>query len=365
MHGLLQVVSLMLALGGAGIDKDASAPSADTVLTYAVDDADVILYLDTAAVLPRNYQVLVGLVDDASIRADPELLGMAKKLKANAEGIRAMGKSIAGLDLVDDITSVTVFVDVHGGSPQKLVVIRGSIPTDLLKKVASVSGGGTTGSIDGRPTLALDAETFLGTAKDGSLLIGPETWVTPRVDDDWKPPARKKGSAAATIAKYLDDKPFALAAAKVDAADAATLGSGFVADLAAAGELAVVALHRDGVRFYWKDRTKAHLARMSQAVDGAIAILRAAHLAPRGFAELCAAELDSYAGQSTDLDALIKRKDDLVAAIEDNTGDGSFTADVVTDKKARTITVKATGASLTDVVPAALVLPAVLAALFL
>src|SRR6185369_7705049 len=123
--------------------------------------------------------------------------------------------------------------------------------------------------------------------------------------------------------------------------------------------------HRDGVRLYWKDREKKHLARVALAVDGAIELLRAAHLAPRGLVELAAASLDSYAGESSDVDALIARQDDLVRVVDENTGDGAFDAKVDTDKKKRTITVKLTGKTLSDVVPAAVVIPAALALAFL
>jgi hypothetical protein len=365
MHGLLQVISLMLALGGFGIDDEAKAPSADTVLEFAVDDADVILHANVAAVAPHNYDVLVGLADDPAIKASADLLALAKKVKSNLEGVRGMASAIAGIDLIDDVTSLTVFLDiVPGADPTRLVVARGKFPKDLVDKLAKVAGG-TPGTIDGRATLEVDASTFIGTARNGALLIGPRAWVEPRVDDDWKAAKRKKGSAWATIAKYLDAKPFLLAASKLDATDATAtgkeLGANFLSDLATSHELAILALAHDGLSFYWKDRTKDHLARVALATDGVLDLMRAGHVAPRGMAKLLVAAIDSYAGTSPELDELIAHKDELLAVVESYSGDGKFKADVKKDTKARTLTVHATGKKLSDVIPMALLVPAVVA----
>jgi hypothetical protein len=366
MHGLLQVISLMLALAGFGVDEDAKAPSGATVLAYAVEDADAMIYADVAAVAPRNYDVLVGLPDAPAIKASPDLLALVKMVTTNVEGVRGMGKALAGVDLVDDVTSLTVFIDVVPGATEltRMVVARGKFPKDLVDKLTKVAGG-TAGTVDGRSTLAMDAATFIGTAKDGTLIIGPKSWVEPRIDDDWKAPKRKKGTPWATVAKYLDAGPFLLFAGKLDAADAPAygkeLGANFLSDLATSHELAIVALQHDGLSLYWKDRTKDHLKRMALAVDGVIDLMRAGHIAPRGMAKLLVAALDSYAGASPELDELIAHKDDLLALVESYSGDGKFKAEIKKDTKARTLTVRASGKKLSDVVPVAMLAPLVVA----
>jgi hypothetical protein len=362
MQGFLELITLMLAMSGLGVDSNSKAPSADVVLAYTVEDADVVAYLDVVAVGPRNHKVIVGLPDDPMVKESPEALALAKKLKSNVEGVRGMAKAVAGLDPVNDITSVTVFVDfVPGKEPLQMAVARGTFPADFLKKVASVAGG-TTGSIDGRATLELDANRFFGTSKDGALLVGPRAWVEPRVDDDWKSPKRKKGSDWAAIAKRLDAKPFLLVAAKLDDTTAAALGKDltepFAKDLVAGAELAIVALHGDGVSFHWKDRTKAGLERVALAAEGMVDLTRAAHVAPRGVAKIAVAALGSYAGLGKEVDAVIARKADLLKIIEEYTGDGKFKVAVDKDAKARTLTVRATGKHLSDVVPAAVFVPA-------
>jgi len=363
MPGISEVITFMLALQGFGVDADPKAPTADAVLAYAVEDADVVLHVDVAAIGPRNYKVLAALPDDPLVKANADLLAMAKKIKANVEGVRGMSKAVTGLDPITDISSVTLFVDlVPDADPVMMAVARGRFPADFVKKLSSVAGG-TAGTVDGRATLEVDAKTFIGTTKDGVLIVGPKTWVTPRIDNDWKKPARKKGSSWATIAKQLDSKPFLLAAAKLDD-KAATwaakqAGENFAADLIRGHELAIVALHRDGVAFHWKDRTKAGLDRVAMLTDGAIELTRAMHIAPRGFAKIALAAVDSYKGKDKDADALIAHKADIVKIVDAYTGDGKFKVSIAKDAKARTLTMRATGKSLSEVVPTAALVPLV------
>lgn len=369
MQGLVEVITLMLALTGFGVDANKNAPSADAVLAYANLDADVVVHLDIAAVGPRNYKVLAGLPDDPAIKANPELLAMAKKVKANVEGVRGMAKAVAGLDPIHDLTSVTAFVDVVPGvEPAPLVIARGTIPKDFVDKIAKVSGG-TTGKVDGRSTVQIDANAFMGTTKDGALVVGPKALVEPRIDDDWKAPARKKGTAWATIASRIDAKPFFLVAAKLDdqaeAFAAKEAGDNFLGDLIGSHDLAILALHHDGVAFHWQDETKAGVERMATLSEGLVELTRAAHVAPRGVAKVILAALDSYRGTSKDLDALIARKADLMKVVDEYTGDGNFKVKVDKNAKAKTLTVRATGKTLSDVVPAAILVPGLVAGLML
>jgi hypothetical protein len=362
MNGLLQVIGLMLALGGFGVDENKKALDADDVLEYAVPDADVVIHADVAAVAPRNYDALIALRDDAAVKSSPDALALVKKLRTNLEGVRGMAKSVTGVDLVDDVRAVTVFLDlVPGALPTRMAVARGTFPSDVVVKLAKIAGG-TTGTIDGRTTLEM-GEMFIGTTEDGALIAGPKDWVEPRIDDDWKPAKRAKGGNAAMIAKLVDEKPFLLVASQIDEADteglAKDLGPGFLADLATSHELAVLALHHDGVVFQWKDRTKEHLERVELAAEGVIELMRAGHMAPRGVVKLLVAALDSYAGMTSELDELIAHKDELTALVDAFSGSGEFKAKTKRDAKKRTFTVRATGEKLSDVVPFAAIVPLV------
>jgi hypothetical protein len=366
MHGLLQVIGLMLALGGFGVDENKQAPSADEVLEYAVPDADAMIHLDVAAVAPRNYDALIALRDAPAVKSSPDVLALVKKLRSNLEGVRSMGKAVTGVDLVEDIESVTVFLDlVPGAEPIRMAVARGTFPSNVLAKLAKIAGG-TTGTIDGRTTLDL-GDLFLGTTADGALIAGPKDWVEPRIDDDWKPAERKKGTAWATIGKFADGRPFLLLAGKIGEADAKAiakeLGPGFLADLVTSHELHVLALHHDGIAFHWKDRSKKHLERMELAAEGVIELMRAGHVAPRGLTKLLVAALDAYAGVTPELDELIAHKGDLTALVETYSGTGEFESSIKKDKKARTLTVRATGEKLSDVIPFAAIVPLVVIAI--
>ena len=125
----------------------------------------------------------------------------------------------------------------------------------------------------------------------------------------------------------------------------------------------MLSLRHDGVSFYWKDKTKDHLARMALAVDGTIDLMRAAQIAPRGAVELLVAALPSYSGTSDELDKIIAKKDDLIDLVDGFTGDGKFKATVKKDNKAKTVTVEANGKKLSDVLPVAVLVPAVVGGL--
>lgn len=361
MYGLLEVITMMLALSGFGVDQNKKAPTGDAVLEYAVEDADAMVHVDLAAVGPRNYKALLALPDDPLIKASPALLDEVKRIKVNVEGVRGMAKAVAGIDVVEDLSSVTVFLDLD---PQKdpvaMAVVRGTFPADFVKKIAKPAGG-KTGSVDGRDTLQIDADMLLGMTKSGVLIVGPRAWVEPRIDDDWKAPKRARGSAAATVASYLDARPWFLAALRVDDKAASALakeaGDNVIGDLVAGHELAILALHHDGFAMHWKDRSAAGLDRVALMTDGMIELMRAAHVAPRGIAKIVIAALPSYAGKDKELDQLLARKDDLLKVVNEYTGDGKFKVDVKKSAKARTLSVRATGKSFSDVVPAAMLVP--------
>jgi hypothetical protein len=92
---------------------------------------------------------------------------------------------------------------------------------------------------------------------------------------------------------------------------------------------------------------------METASKGAIDLMRAAHLAPRGMAQVAVAALPSYAKMSKEIDAVIASKDKLMEAVWDLTGDGKFTAKVKLD--GNLVTTTATGKKFSDVVPASFV----------
>ncbi|HUQ00915.1 MAG TPA: hypothetical protein VM261_00410 [Kofleriaceae bacterium] len=352
------IIAAVLALTSFSIKPNPKAPSADAVLEHAVDDADFVVHLDVAATLGANYSVLAKLPEDAIIKQVPELREQIAQAVMQAEAGRSMAKGMIGFDPVTDISSMTAFVKVlpGGGKPDILVVVRGTFPADLPGKLAS-SMGGKAGNVDGRATATMPDGTMMATAKGGALLVGKPDWVTARAADAWKAPARTKGSPWARIATALDAKPFFLVASKPSSALVAQatkdLGDNFGRDLIANHTVGVFAASATGVSWMYEAKDAAFAKRMETASKGLLDLMRAAHLAPRGVAQVAVAALPSYAKMSKELDAVIASKDKLLGAVWDLTGDGKFAAKVKVD--GNLVTVVATGKKFSDVVPSSFV----------
>jgi hypothetical protein len=362
MFGFTEAISLLFALGGVGVDANPKAPTADAVLEHQVEDADIVVHFDAAAVIPRNYKVLTGLSTDASVQASPELRDMVRKLTGEIEGARGMAKGMLGVDPTTDISSLTVFLKLKpAGEPDGVVVVRGKFPPDLVKKVAGMTGGKVE-SIDGRDAVAIDGETLLGTTKSGALLLGSVALARPRLASAWKAPARSRTAPVARLAQVLDTRPFLATYVRPSAEmlkEVSTTDKNLVTDLVRGLEVATFALHHDGMSWTWSDKTDAGARRAKLSSEGLVELIRAMHIAPRGLAKIAAASIDSYAGQSKEIDLLIKRKDDLLALVGDFTGDGKFRAAVT--QTGKLVSVRLSGKKVSDVVPLAFVAPAIAA----
>src|SRR5512134_1347457 len=130
MFGIYEVIALALALGGFGVQNNPKAPSADVVLEYAVEDADVIAYVDAVPLIPGNYSVLKKLPDAPEIKGSPALKEIVTKVIAEVDGARGAAKAAVGVDLTTDVSNATLFVKLTQ-PPEVLVVARGKFPTDM------------------------------------------------------------------------------------------------------------------------------------------------------------------------------------------------------------------------------------------
>jgi hypothetical protein len=369
MFGFAEAISLLFALGGLGVDANPKAPTADVVLEHQVDDADLVIHFDAAAVIPRNYKVLTGLSSDASVQASPALRDMARKLTTDVEGMRGMAKGMLGVDPTTDISSLTVFLKFKpAGEPDGLIVVRGKLPGDLVKKVAAMTGGKVE-SIDGRDAVAIDGETMLGTTRSGSILVGASALARPRLANAWRSPARNKATPVGRFAQVLDGKPFFATLLRPSAPMLAEMTKDFspteknvATDMLRGLETSTFALYHDGMGWSWGDKSDAGAKRAKLVADGVVDLLRAAQIAPRGIANIAAAAIDSYAGKSKEIDVLIQRKGDLLALVSDFTGDGKFKAVVALN--GRQVSARLTGKKLSDVVPVAFLAPVIAAALY-
>ena len=59
--GLVEVITLLLGLSGFGLQPNPKAPTPDASLQYAIPDADVVVHVDAASLVPGNYAQLTKL----------------------------------------------------------------------------------------------------------------------------------------------------------------------------------------------------------------------------------------------------------------------------------------------------------------
>jgi hypothetical protein len=107
----------------------------------------------------------------------------------------------------------------------------------------------------------------------------------------------------------------------------------------------------------WADTTKGGFDSTAMVSDGMLDVMRAAQIAPRGLAKIAIGGLDSYRGQDKLIDDVISHKDDILKLVNTYTGDGNFKVTQTKDANALKLTVRATGKSLSEVLPAGLIVP--------
>jgi hypothetical protein len=361
--GIVEVITLMLGLGGFGVQPNPKAPTPDAALQYAMPDADIVMHFDAATVVPNNYKVLASLPSSPAIKSSPDLANAMRKVVGEVEGARGLAKAATGIDVVNDINDATMFVQVvPRQDPNFVAVIHGKFTPANLDKIAKMTSKQVT-KVGGGAVVDMGAnDPAIGVTKDGVLIAGNLNLVRDRVGDTWKTPARPPGSNLAHAADVIAQKPiYALVVTLSQSARKAAnenLGpKNFVSDMVTRHKLATFSVFPDGIGWTWIDSSKAGLDNMETMSVGALDLLKAAHIAPRGFAKLALGALDSYKGADKQIDDVIRRKDDVMKIVETYTGDGNFKTSITKDPKTLKLTVRATGKTLSEVVPAGLVLP--------
>ena len=97
--------------------------------------------------------------------------------------------------------------------------------------------------------------------------------------------------------------------------------------------------------------------RSVMASEGYVDVLRAMHLAPRGFAKIVVSFLDDLQGTDPELAVLKQHKGDILKLVDQFTGDGNFKVKMDKDARAFRVGVRLTGKRLSDVVPLGVVIP--------
>jgi hypothetical protein len=366
--GVGEMIMFLMALGGFGVAPNSHAPSAAEVTKYAPDDADLLVYADIEATVPSNYALLQKLPDDPAVKGVPELRKEIQKVTAHLEEKRASHKKMLGWDPVTDVKSLTLWLSPpqmgNDPLPEFLVALRGKFPADAIERGAKAAGEGTIEKVEGRPVwISPPPSVAIGMAPDGTALIGSMALVKARMSPSFKANV-KKGSISDRASATLDDKPFFAVVTKPSMVTTTLLGqvlsddeAALFRDLLTGQEWAAIGLRSNGAQWTYAAHTPQGYQRALMASDGVIQLLRSGHFFLRGLADVMLAALDSYAKDPV-IAKVVQHKADILKLVGTWSGDGNFGAQVDKKDGDKTVSVKLTGKTFSDVVPAtALMIP--------
>ncbi len=359
--GIVEVVSLLLGLNGFGVQANPKAPTADQALEYAVPDADIVAHFDAASVIPGNYKALQALPDQPAIKSSPELQRDIRDLVTQVDAPRGMLKGMLGIDLTTDIADATAFVQiVPDHDPNAVLAVHGKFTTATIDKIAKLTGTASVKAGAGA-WAQLDGDNAVALTKDGVLLAGKASLVKERMGDGWKMPPHGAGTNLGYAAEVINGKPvFALVMTLSPAARKFAIehhGQNFATDLLKRHKAASFAVYHDGIGWTWIDTTRSGFDSMLQVSEGVVQVLRAAQIAPRGFANIVIGGLESYRGTDKHVDELLRHKNDLMQLSEQYIGDGNFKVAMDKDPKAMKLSVRLSDRSLSYVLPLGGMLP--------
>ncbi|MBT8494888.1 MAG: hypothetical protein KJO07_17660 [Deltaproteobacteria bacterium] len=363
LASFIGLVSVALSLSGFGVSPNPNAPVGAAVLAYAPSSADVMIYVDVEAVAPRNFKALVSLADDPAMAQAPELRRELKSAVGQLQMGLGMVRGATGLDLVNDVKSVALWLQFPlRGEPNLLIHVRGNFPSDLIGKIANASGQQVV-RVARRQAIRIDGKMLLTTARDGSLLFGTPRLVKRRARSGPRRARARGGVVGVRARRLLDRKPFFAMVSSPSRTALGRLSREFgrqdnaLSDLISGHRFAGFAMYSRGVEWSYVAKKASGIARAKMASQGILQLMRASHLAGRGLANLLLSAVDSYRGQSPEIDSIIKAKPQILELIEQFTGDGKFNEKITIDRRARSVRVTAYGRSLSDVMPFAGALP--------
>src|SRR5450432_549465 len=287
--GIVELISLLLSLGGFGLQANPKPPTVDASLEYGLVDADLVAHFDAASVIPGNFKALLDLPNQPTVKASPELLKLTKELINEVDGPRQFAKGLIGFDPVTDITDVTAFAQiVPHAEPTFVVVAHGKFTAGMLDKIAKYTNKPVS-KVGGVSMLELGKGNSVALTKSNVMLVGSTALVQERAADAWKAPSHAAGTnlgqAADMIGGHL---VFGVSMTVSQTVRAEVLkehpDQNFMTDLIKRGKGSTFAIYHDGIGWSFNDSTAAGLDQMAALSDGVIDVLRAAQIAPRGFA---------------------------------------------------------------------------------
>lgn len=362
--GLVEVITLLLGLSNFGLQPNPRAPTADVALQYAMPDADLVVQFDATSVVPHNFKTLMALKDQPQIKASPELAATVRRVIGDVDGGRGLVKTMTGIDLATDVSDATLFVRIiPGGKPDLLAAVRGKFSVATIDRIAKATSRPAQRIGAGAMVETGATDPAVGVTREGVLLVGPPQPVRDRLAASWRAPARPAGSNLAYAAEVIASRPvLALIltmskTARDEASRDLDRKPNFLTDIIARHKLATLAVYHDGVGWSWIDTNRAGLDAMAQISDGTMDLMRAGQIAPRGVAKILLAALESYRGVDRNVDELLRRKADVMKIVTSYTGDGNFKVKLDKNPATLRLDARATGKTLSEVVPAGLFVP--------
>ena len=354
-----------MSLSGFGISANANAPASAEVMKYAPASADYFAYVDLEAIVPGNYKVLAALPKQASVKANRQVAKAINEIVNQAETGRMMLKQLTGVDPITDVKSAALWVNLpDAGDPIAIIAVRGNFPSTMLDGIASKMGGTVKKYAAGSALPSPDGKELLALTTDSTLLFGSAAAIEARIKSNWRPQRARKNSNRARVSQMIDAKPFFMFASSPGKSAIRRISrevSGqdeqLIRDLLVGHKLASLSLYSDGIGWSWRDRSRTGYESAVMASEGLIELFRGTHYSTRGLVRLAIAALGSYRGAAPEIDAILRHKDQIIKLVTNVTGDGQFATKVDIDNKALSVTVRATGKSLSDVVPVIGVLP--------
>jgi hypothetical protein len=251
---------------------------------------------------------------------------------------------------------------VPNRDPSYVAVMHGKFSPMNIEKIAKMKSGLTVVKVGDSTMVDVGDENAVAVTKDGTMIAGTVGLVKERAAATWKAPPRAPNSNLAYAAEILGQKPvFSLVMTLSPTArkEAATKirGKNLGTDILQRHKLASFSVFHDGVGWTWIDNNKAGLDAMELMSQGALELMKAGHIAPRGMAKLMIGGLESYKGTNKQIDDVLRRKGEVMKIVETYTGDGNFKQTITKDPKTLRLTVRAQGKSLSEVVPAGFLLP--------
>jgi len=246
------------------------------------------------------------------------------------------------------------------------MAVRGVFPTSWLDSLAHLSG--SPFEVDGQKA-AMVGDVAVARTRDGQVLVGTRALVEERLKKGWKAPAGKAGSAPAEVKSALGERPlftvlFAPGSAARQLITARAADEPALADIVAGLSQVRFSVLRNGVSWRYVASDKNGYQAALLASEGLLDLMRASHLFGRAIARLVLSGVRTHARSQPKLQAIVAREKELLHLVDQLTGDGKFAASVSRGAAKNTVTVKATGRTLSQVVPIAGVIPLAAAGAF-